>query len=471
MEKSNKILIILAFIMGVVWISLFISQITMTKHVFYGYREAFRTKLDGAVIQSFKKLDEMSFKTFVQGKCFKDWYRKAKNDGSFDDEQITMDSSYRFLHNIEGAVMRYSYLARFARETHSAFDYRLLGYDVVDSVISMSLHDHYIFDPYKIGLYSAEQHHFTIISDGVAENHMLQHGIQYSLLGINADGKIFSNSLYFYFPDLHGRYHKDIVSAYILIILLLFILLYCFVIFIVIVYRQRKLNEFRLKMLHNITHEIKTPITTISLACQLLQDKSVQKDEHSSEEYVAMISEESKSILSMIDEVLAIFRVQQMPQKSMENVSIHALLKSVTNNLELRLRQCNAVVNFDFKAERDVVSGNSSHLANGFSNLIDNAIKYRNGDLELDISTRVVGDSIEIRFKDNGIGIAKENQAMIFEPFFRVNIENEHYVKGYGLGLNYLSQIIKYHKGSIKVESELSKGATFVVSLPLKIDH
>ena len=112
--------------------------------------------------------------------------------------------------------------------------------------------------------------------------------------------------------------------------------------------------------------------------------------------------------------------------------------------------------------------GDRDHLLNGFSNLIDNAIKYRNGDLVITISTKNVGNVIEIQFADNGIGIDKANQSLIFEPFARVNTENKHYVKGYGLGLNYLSQIVKYHKGTIKLESELGNGARFFVYLPLK---
>ena len=182
-----------------------------------------------------------------------------------------------------------------------------------------------------------------------------------------------------------------------------------------------------------------------------------------------MISDETSSMLTMIDEVLTIFRSRKMPRKDLEDVEIHSLLKNVIESQKLRLDECKAKVHFDFQAERDLILGDPIHLSNGFSNLVDNAIKYRDGDLVIDISTRVVGRKIEIRFSDNGIGIAEENQQLIFEPFTRVNVDNKHYIKGYGLGLNYFLQIIKYHKGSIKVESELSKGTTFFVYLPLKL--
>jgi two-component system phosphate regulon sensor histidine kinase PhoR len=149
-------------------------------------------------------------------------------------------------------------------------------------------------------------------------------------------------------------------------------------------------------------------------------------------------------------------------------VYVHKLLKTVLEVHRLPLNECHGEVVFDLLANRDVVLGDLPHLANAFSNLIDNAIKYRKDNLVITISTRNVGDNLEIRFSDNGIGISRSDQKLIFEPFTRVNTDNEHYVKGYGLGLNYVMHVVEYHKGTIKLESELGKGSTFIVSLPLK---
>lgn len=469
MNRSRANQWILIVLMGIIWALLFVSQIRMTKRVFYSTREIFQSKLDVAVIQSFNTLDKMAFRTFFSGKRFKEWYRKINALERTEDLQIPLDSSFQFLYHLEGMREKMGFLSSLIAETHSSFDYGLLGYNAIDSVLSVCLHDNYIYDPVKIGLYSAKEKDFFFISSDVNANEMKEHGFSYSILSIDMDGQIHSDSLYLYFPALHSRFHWDLVYSYIVIALLLLVLLYCFIVFSVIVNRQRKINEFRVQMLHSITHELKTPITTISLAVQLLQDKSIQKDETSSEEYLTMISDETSSMLTMIDEVLTIFRSRKMPRKDLEDVEIHSLLKNVIESQKLRLDECKAKVHFDFQAERDLILGDPIHLSNGFSNLVDNAIKYRDGDLVIDISTRVVGRKIEIRFSDNGIGIAEENQQLIFEPFTRVNVDNKHYIKGYGLGLNYFLQIIKYHKGSIKVESELSKGTTFFVYLPLKL--
>lgn len=220
-------------------------------------------------------------------------------------------------------------------------------------------------------------------------------------------------------------------------------------------------------MVNSITHEIKTPLTTISLASQLLLDDSIEMDEQTKRSYLKMISDETKSIQDLVEEVLTMFRNKKTSRQRVE-IPIHKLLPTVLEVHRLSLNDCHGKVVFDFQAENDVVMGDLPHLANAFSNLIDNAIKYRKDPLVITISTRNVGNNIEIRVSDNGIGIAKSDQKLIFEPFTRMNTENEHYVKGYGLGLNYVLNIVEYHKGTIKVESELQQGAAFILTLPLK---
>ena len=258
------------------------------------------------------------------------------------------------------------------------------------------------------------------------------------------------------------------ITSYVVLAVLVIMLLFCFVRFFLGIRRQYKINEFRENMVHNMVHELKTPLTTIDLASQFLQDKSVVKDEATMDSYLRMISDESKSVRDLVDQLLSVFSSQNVSDKSKTDVFINRLLKTVAKIHQLALTECHGVINFDLQAEKDVVFGNLPHLSNAFSNLIDNAIKYRNGDLVLNISTRNVGDSIKIAFADNGIGIEKSNLQLIFEPFTRFNTDNSHYVKGYGLGLDYVNNVVKHHKGTITVESELHQGSTFVVTLPLK---
>ena len=258
------------------------------------------------------------------------------------------------------------------------------------------------------------------------------------------------------------------ITSYVVLAVLVIMLLFCFVRFFLGIRRQYKINEFRENMVHNMVHELKTPLTTIDLASQFLQDKSVVKDEATMDSYLRMISDESKSVRDLVDQLLSVFSSQNVSDNSKTDVFINRLLKTVAKIHQLALTECHGVINFDLQAKKDVVFGNLPHLSNAFSNLIDNAIKYRNGDLVLNISTFNVGDSIKIAFADNGIGIEKSNLQLIFEPFTRFNTDNSHYVKGYGLGLDYVNNVVKHHKGTITVESELHQGSTFVVTLPLK---
>lgn len=267
--------------------------------------------------------------------------------------------------------------------------------------------------------------------------------------------------------DVENWFHDNVITGYIIVVLVLAVILGCLIGSFFIILRQRKINKFRETMVHNITHELKTPLTTISLASQLLLDDSVEKDEALRHSYLKMISDETKSMQDLVDEALAMFRNSKTFRERVE-VPIHRLLPTVVEVHRLSLNECQAEVVFDLHADNDVVFGDLPHLANAFSNLIDNAIKYRKEHLVITISTKNVGDSIEIRVADNGIGIAKSDQKIIFEAFSRVNTDNAHYVKGYGLGLNYVLHIVEYHKGTVRVESELGHGATFIITLPLK---
>lgn len=257
-------------------------------------------------------------------------------------------------------------------------------------------------------------------------------------------------------------------ASYSVLVILVVLLLFCFIRFFLGIRRQYKLNEFRENMVHNMVHELKTPLTTIDLASQLLQDKSVEKDEATVNSYLQMISDESKSVRDLVDQMLIVFSSDNLSNENMKDVYINRLLGRVAGIHQLAVNECQGTVKFDLRAERDVVYGDLTHLSNAFSNLIDNAIKYRKDPLELTISTRNEGNNIVISFTDNGLGIEKSNLPLIFEPFTRFNTNNEHYVKGYGLGLDYVNNVVKYHKGSITVESEIHKGSTFVVTLPLK---
>ena len=453
--------------MGIIWLLLLFTQIRLTDRVFYSNKQVFQNRLDIAVNETFPEVDEVVLKSCLDERFVKNWHSVIHHRHLNDTCGLVGFSDYPFLSHSDCFNSRLHNLLDFMVETNTSFNYHQVGSRTLDSLFAIHLHDHFIFDPFQLGLYCNNMDGFCFVSDSADVEQIVRQGFTYSLPCISSDGRIVTDVLYVHFPNLSQRFRWDIIIAYIAIILLLLALLYCFIAFGSIVMRQRKINEFRSVMLHSVTHELKTPLTTINLASQLLLDKTLDQESITPDTYLHIISEESETMLKMIDEVLTTFRADQLPKADLVEVKIHEVLKNAVAFHKIHLDQCGAKVNFDFHASNDVVLGDPVHLSNSFSNLIDNAIKYSKGDLVINISTRNVGNTIEISVQDNGIGIDKTNHQFVFEPFARPNSET-HYVKGYGLGLYYVNKIVKMHKGTIKVKSELGNGATFFVTLPLK---
>ena len=360
----------------------------------------------------------------------------------------------------------------FAVKLNTVFDDALasvdtMDYNALDPLVTASLEAHGIPYPHDLGVYLAEEGEYLTLTENADSNALFGSGFRYQWLHvINEEPHL--ETLFIHFPSLVKKFRREMIVGYLVIFLLLLLLLCCFVNFFYIIIKHKRINKFKEKMAHFIVHELKTPLTTINLSTQLLKDESVVTDEEAKNMYLDMISEETKVLGSLVDEVLTVFRLENVPMAEMTDLELHKLLKEVCKLLSPKLDECQAEVHFDFKAHDDVVLGNYTHLFNTFSNLVDNAVKYRKDLLSLDISTHNTENGIEIRVADNGIGISKDNLSLIFEPFTRFNTDDAYYVKGFGLGLNYVKHVVDYHKGTVRVESEEGKGTTFIVGLPLK---
>lgn len=237
-----------------------------------------------------------------------------------------------------------------------------------------------------------------------------------------------------------------------------------------IILHQKKIDGLKTDFINNMTHEFKTPVASISLATQMLQNERILESPEKIRRYSELIEEENKRLGGHIENVLQAARFDRGEFKiKTEKVNIHTLLEDIAHSFELRIENEDGKLNLNLQATKSLIKGDRIHLTNVFSNIIENAIKYRREDnLTIAISTQNTGQGILISIADNGIGISKENQKMIFEKFYRVPTGNIHNVKGFGLGLSYVKVIIEAHDGSIKVESELGKGSRFDVYLPFE---
>jgi two-component system phosphate regulon sensor histidine kinase PhoR len=227
------------------------------------------------------------------------------------------------------------------------------------------------------------------------------------------------------------------------------------------------LSEIKNDFISNMTHEFKTPISTISLACEVLSDKSIEKSPERMNKYVKMIGDENKRLSLLVENILqtAILDKGQLKLK-IQSIDIHNLIEQTITNIKLQVENKEGEISTDLKAANAVINGDRVHITNIVFNLIDNALKYSGDHPVIKISTRNDSEGVFISVEDNGIGISKENQKRIFDTMYRVPTGNIHNVKGFGLGLSYVKAVVEKHGGSINVESELGKGSTFTIYLP-----
>ena len=275
--------------------------------------------------------------------------------------------------------------------------------------------------------------------------------------------------VYVNFPDM-GDYIFSSVRFMIPAIIFTFILLITFIFTIYTIFRQKRLTEIKNDFINNMTHEFKTPISTISLAAQMLKDPAVAKSESMFAHILGVIVDETKRLRFQVDKVLqmSMFDRQKAIFKKKE-INVNDLIGEVVNTFALKVEKYNGSIVSSLKATDPIIFVDEMHFTNVIFNLMDNALKYKKPDVDLKLEVRTwnEGGKLHISIKDNGIGIRKEDLKKIFEKFYRVHTGNLHDVKGFGLGLAYVKNIIEVHNGSIRAESELGEGTNFIITLPI----
>lgn len=244
-------------------------------------------------------------------------------------------------------------------------------------------------------------------------------------------------------------------------------IIFCFFYTIRTIFQQKKLSEIKNDFINNMTHELKTPISTIGLACEVLNDPGVEKKPERVSKYVKVINDENRRLSLLVENVLqtAILDKGEFKLK-LSDVNIHEVLEQALSNIQLQVDQRQGKVLRNFDATNPVISSDKVHVTNIVYNLIDNALKYTAESPVIVVSTKSHSEGISFSIEDNGVGISKENQKRVFEKLYRVPTGNVHNVKGFGLGLSYVKAIADKHNGWVSVDSEPGKGSRFTVFLP-----
>lgn len=275
--------------------------------------------------------------------------------------------------------------------------------------------------------------------------------------------------LYIHFPDM-PKYIFTSVRFMIPAIIFTLVLLVMFIFTIYTIFRQKRLTEIKNDFINNMTHEFKTPISTISLAAQMLRDPSVAKSETMFKHISGIIVDETKRLRFQVEKVLqmSMFDRKAATFKRKE-VDANLLVQDTVNTFRLKVEAAGGSIDAHLGAEDAIVFVDEMHFTNVIFNLMDNAVKYKapDRDLHLQVSTRDEGGRLVVTIADNGIGIRRDDLKKIFEKFYRVHTGNRHDVKGFGLGLAYVQNIVHAFGGSIHAESDFGKGTRFIISIPL----
>jgi len=277
------------------------------------------------------------------------------------------------------------------------------------------------------------------------------------------------NQLKVYFPTKRNYVYSEL-TFFIPSLIFTFILLITFIFTVVSLFRQKRLSEMKNDFINNMTHELKTPVSTISLASQMLKDESILKSPEVFKHVTGVIYDETKRLSFQVEKVLqmSLFDKQKTTLK-MKEIDANDLVVTVANTHALKVEKLEGTLDIDLQAENSTIRVDEMHFTNVLFNILDNALKYRKKDVppELMIRTRNEGNKLIISIEDNGIGMRKEDAKKVFERFYRVPTGNRHDVKGFGLGLAYVKKIVTDMNGTIRAESELGKGTKFIISLPV----
>lgn len=271
-----------------------------------------------------------------------------------------------------------------------------------------------------------------------------------------------------HFPNKDYFVASQIGGMLALSVICILIVVGCFSYTILTIRKQKKLADMKNDFINNMTHEFKTPIFSISLASKALgKSKQLQKSEKLNS-FLNLIHDESKRLKEQVDKVLQMTLADSNYSKiNKEKINLHKLIKNEADKFKLILSEKNGTINLDLQADKHMIHADKTHLTNIIQNLIDNAIKYSKQQPDITIFTENKDEGVSFSITDNGIGMDSETKQHVFEKFYRATQSGDiHNVKGFGLGLSYVKNIVKAHQGRIQIDSKINKGSTFTIFLP-----
>lgn len=332
----------------------------------------------------------------------------------------------------------------------------------LDSILKLELSNNGITIPYHYDILDSETKKLSFTQNEEVASSLMSSPFKASLF---PNDYYESDYLILHFPS-QGRYIlKSTWKILILSFLIVLILISLFYFGIATIFKQKRLSLVKNDFINNMTHELKTPISTISLACEALKDSSLSLDETRRNSYVNMINEENDRLGVLVDNVLksAVWDSVELKLNKKE-IHLHGLIYQITNGFKIQLEKMNGSIELILNAQDDCLFLDQVHITNVIYNLLDNAKKYSEDKPNIKVITIQRNEKFVLQIVDEGIGISSQNLRKVFDKFYRVPTGNLHNVKGFGLGLSYVKRIIELHQGNIEIDSTLNKGTTVTIT-------
>lgn len=337
--------------------------------------------------------------------------------------------------------------------------------EIIDSLLKEKFHEVGIKTSFEFGIYDLINNKLFIDHESKYANDLMKS--QFRVRLFPHDIFVHPDYLLVYFPSQSSYIFSNLIFIFIISSLFLLVVIFSFYYTINTILKQKKVSEIKNDFINNMTHELKTPISTISLACEAMGDPDINRAGRIMDNYIKMIAEENKRLGLLVENVLqtAILDKGDFKLKT-EQIDIRQVLEKVMKSLSMHLERKKGKLELQLNTERVMVEADPVHITNVMYNLIDNAIKYSKSEPHIIIAVSETEKGLGIEVADNGIGISKDQQKRIFEKLYRVPTGNVHNVKGFGLGLSYVKAIVDKHFGQIRLESELGKGSRFLITIP-----
>jgi two-component system phosphate regulon sensor histidine kinase PhoR len=336
----------------------------------------------------------------------------------------------------------------------------IINMKTLDSLLKKEIANIGLNAPFELGVWSEVKDSFVYLKKGSVAANLAGSDLRTPVMMKRKPKDAFQLVLYVSDP-----FKMIIDSMWMMMatsLLIILMLVFAFAYFIRMYLKQKKFSMMKNDFINNMTHEFKTPITNISLALENIAESADKR-----ELYLKIIGEENEHMRENVERILQIAMLdRQEVYIEREELNLHELVHRVARSFEMQLAAVKGQISFDFDATRHHIIADETHIINMFYNLIDNAIKYSRSTPVIVVKTRDKGEQLVISITDNGIGMPEEVRKKIFDKFYRGSMGDTHDVKGFGLGLSYVKEVVDQHHGSIHVSSEPGKGSTFEISLP-----